>query len=194
MDANIQTDLAQLRISAQQREWGTSQDTLKRLLAHLDPLIAVSIAAPLLETFLPKFEVAYPQARWVRDVLLTVIVYGSASDDLPVNSIPQFPTAGCAHFLLGVFDLARSVQTQYTHFEKYSHITNTVANTILAHLQYDHFRYRPDSYATLRDELTPLEERERLQFNFWMDKHVADGDVAYWLDIANRLETALNNR
>jgi len=42
--------------------------------------------------------------------------------------------------------------------------------------------------------LTPLEERERLQFNFWMDKHVADGDVAYWLDIANRLETALNNR
>ncbi|HRF93670.1 MAG TPA: hypothetical protein PLZ51_00680, partial [Aggregatilineales bacterium] len=71
MDANIQTDLSQLRISAQQREWGTSQDTLKRLLTHLDPLIAVSISAPLFETFLPKFEALYPEARWVREILLT---------------------------------------------------------------------------------------------------------------------------
>ena len=194
MDANIQTDLSQLRISAQQREWGTSQDTLKRLLTHLDPLIAVSIGAPLFETFLPKFEALYPEARWVREILLTVIVYGSSSDDLPVNSIPQFPNAGCAHFLLAIFDLARSVQSQYTHFEKYSHITNAVANIILAHLQYDHFRYRPDSYAVLRDESTPLEERERIQFNFWMNTQVASADSGYWLDIANRLESALNDR
>lgn len=59
MNTEIQTDLDQLHIAITQREWGTSQDTLKRLLAHLDPLIAVSIASPLLESFLPKFEGMY---------------------------------------------------------------------------------------------------------------------------------------
>lgn len=194
MDANTQSDCTQLRLSAQQREWGTSQDTLKRLLAQLDPLIAVSIAAPLFETFLPKFEGMYPEARWVRDILLTVIVYGSASDDLPTHSIPQFPKAGCAHFLLAVFDLARAVQSTQSEFEKYSHVTNAISNIILAYLQYDHFRYRPDSYAILRDDSTPLEERERIQFNFWMDKRVANSDIALWLDVANRLEKALNDK
>ncbi len=194
MNANTQTDLTQLRLSAQQREWGASQDTLKRLLAQLDPLIAVSIAAPLFETFLPKFEGIYPQARWVREILLTVIVYGSASDDLPTHSISQFPNAGCAHFLLAVFDLARAVQSTQSEFEKYSHITNAICNIILAHLQYDHFRYRPDSYAQLRDESTPLEEQERIRFNFWMDTRTANADTAHWLDVANRLEKALNSR
>jgi len=194
MDANTQSDLVQLRLSARQREWGNSQDTLKRLLAQLDPLIAISIAAPLFEAFLPKFDGVYPQARWVREILLTVIVYGSASDDLPIHSISQFPSAGCAHFLLAVFDLARAVQSTQSEFEKYSHITNAICNIILAHLQYDHFRYRPDSYATLRDESTPLEERERLQFNFWMDARVASADTTHWLDVANRLEKALNDR
>ena len=194
MDNDILIDLTRLRTSAQQREWTTSQDTLKRLLAQLDPLIAVSIASPSYESFLPKFESLYPQAKWVREILLTVIVYGSASDDLPVQSIPHFPSAGCAHFLLGVFDLARSVQSLYSEFEKYSHITNAISNVILAHLQYDHFRYRPDSYAILRDESTPLEERERQQFNFWMNQKVAQADTAQWLDVANRLEKALNNR
>lgn len=194
MNTDIQTDLARLRISAQQREWTTSQDTLKRLLAQLDPLIAVSIAAPLYESFLPNFESLYPQAKWVREILLTVIVYGSASDDLPVQSIPHFLSPGCAHFLLGVFDLARSVQSIYSQFEKYSHITNAISHVILAHLQYDYFRYRPDSYTVLRDESTMLEERERLQFNFWMNDKVAQADTALWLDVANRLEKALNNQ
>lgn len=190
---NVQSDLTRLRISAQQREWMTSQDTVKRLLAHLDVLLAVSIASPLYESFLPKFEASYPQAKWVRETLLTIIVYGSASDNLPIQSIPQFPSPGCAHFLLGVFDLARSVQSIYSPFEKYSHITNAISNGILAHLQYDYFRYRPDSYTVLRDETTPLEERERLQFNFWMNRQVAQLDTALWLSVAERLEKTLRN-
>ena len=39
------SDLDVLRTAAQQREWNTLQDTLKRLLAQFEPLIALEIAA-----------------------------------------------------------------------------------------------------------------------------------------------------
>ena len=40
MSNQLEQDLTTLRVTTQQREWNTLQDTLKQLLAQVDPLVA----------------------------------------------------------------------------------------------------------------------------------------------------------
>ncbi len=182
-------DLQALRQSAQNRDWTTSQDTLKRLLARMEPLVALGIAAPQVQAFLPTFESYYPEATWVRELLLTVIAYASAPKDLPVHTIHQFTEPGCGNFLLAVFDTARTVQPEYSHFERYSHITNAVANAILADLQHQYYRVHPDDFARLRDPDTPPDVAAGIQIAFW--QAVAGQDTTLWLHIADAIENQL---
>src|SRR5690606_39732366 len=94
-----QTDLETLRAAARQREWNTLQDTLKRLLARLEPLIALEVAAVRAQNHLPRFEDYYPEAGWVRQLLLTVISFASAPDHLPDHAVTQVPAPGCGNYV-----------------------------------------------------------------------------------------------
>jgi hypothetical protein len=185
--------LIQLQVAAQGREWTTLQDTFKQLVTNLDPLIALSVVAPRVQAFIPKFQHYYPEAKWVRELMLTVIAYGSSPNDLPVHAVRDFPSPGCGNFLLAVFDLARTVQPHYSVFERYSHITNAAANAILAHLQYTYFKKRLDLYAILRDSETDEVTRQQIQHQFWLDEDVARTDTALWLNLIETLTVALEN-
>ena len=189
-------DLEMMRNAARQREWTTLQDTFKRLLSDVEPLIALSITARQMQKFLPKFEKAYPEAGWVRELLLTVMSYASAPspNDLPIAAINQFPSPGMGNFIMAVFDLARSVRTEYTVFERYSHITNATANVLLADLQHFYFERHPDAYTALRDPDTPEADRAEIQGRFWVDKHVAWRDAATWLEVIDDLQTKLEEK
>lgn len=189
-----QTDLQTLRTAAEQREWTTLQDTLKRLLAELDPLIALQIAATRTREFLPTFETAYPEAGWVRELLLTVVSYGSAPSDLPEGTVNQFPSPGCGNFVVSVLDCARAVQPKYTVFERFSHITNATANAILAELQYQYFSDREDAFTLLMDAEADQHARAQVQYDFWLDEAVAARDTAIWQGIADELEALLSKK
>ncbi len=188
MNGFFHPDLEALRVAARQRQWTTLQDTLKRLLALLDPLIGVGIAAEQLQPFLPVFERYYPDAAWVRELLLTVVSYASAPAELPEQAVTQFPSPGCGNFVRAVLDLARAVQPQYTLFERYSHITNALANGVLAELSEMYFGVRPDEFERLR---TAGEGYQQVQYTFWMDDAVAARDTLLWLALADRVEAAL---
>lgn len=191
MNQDQTTDLRQLRTAADQRDWTTLQDTLKRLLATLDPLIAISVVAPRVQAFVPRFQHYYPEAGWVRELMLTVVAYASAPRDLPLNAAGDFPSPGCGNFVLAVFDLARTVQPDYTVFERFSHVTNAAANAILADLQYTYFKKRPALYATYRDAETSDEDRQQIQIDFWLNPIVAARDSALWHNLADQTEAAL---
>jgi hypothetical protein len=187
-------DLDSLRIAAQQREWNTLQDTLKRLLAQIEPLIALEIAATRIIHHLPRFETYYPEATWVRQLIMTVVSYASAPNELPAQAVAQFPKPGCGNFVSAVLDLARAVQTQHTVFERYSFITNAVANVILADLMDFYYTPRPDEWSRLTeraDEIdaeTGLTLRQVASIQFWQDAEVAVRDTAAWLSVADVLE------
>lgn len=187
-------DLAALRQAAHQREWMTNQDTLKRLLAALDPLLALSVAAEPVQAFLPTFEAYFPQAGWLRELLLTVVSYASAPGDLPEAAVNQFPQPGCGNYVKAVLDLARAVQDKYTAFERYSHTTNAIANAILAELTHTYFSAHPDQFAALSDPNTDADTRARIQYAFWLDPVVAERDTALWLSVADTLTARLNGQ
>ena len=198
MTPQQENDLKALRIAAHQREWNTLQDTFKRLIADLDLLVALQIPAESVKAFLPTFEGYFPEAGWVKELLLTVVSYASAPKDLPAHTVNQFPSPGCGNFLMAVFDLARAVKTEYTVFERYSHITNAVANSILADLQFTYFSKHDDEYAKLRDlqddDEAQAQLRAEVQYAFWLDEEVARRDIQHWLHIADQVERLLKDQ
>ena len=188
MKSNNQLDLGAMRIAASQREWNSLQDILKRLLAELDPLIAMQVAVPHLQGFLPTFETYYSEAGWVRELLLTVISYASAPNELPEATLPQFNAPGCGNFLLAVFDVSRAVQDKYTVFERYSHLTNAVANAILAKLQHHYYSQHPTAFEQLRDPETDQATIKAIQASFWLDEGVAQADTETWMTVIDDLQ------
>ncbi len=190
-------DLTALQTAAHQREWTTLQDTLKRLLALSEPILALEIPAARIHAHLPRFEHYYPEANWVRELFLTVVSYASAPNDLPEHAVAQFPSPGCGNFISAVLDLARAVQGKYTVFERYSFITNATANVILADLMDFYYSHHPDYWERLTqnadevDAETGLTVRQQINMNFWMDADVAARDTASWLDVAAMVEGKL---
>lgn len=196
--ADYHQDVAALRGAAERREWNTLQDTLKRLLAQMEPLIALEIAATRVIDHLPRFEHYYPDAKWVRQLVMSVVSYASAPDELPDHALAQFPSPGCGNFVSAVLDMARAVQPKHTVFERYSFITNAIANVILADLMDFYYSPRPDAWARLTqqaDEMDPatgLSVRQQSYIAFWTDAEVAQRDTAAWLNVANKLSEKLN--
>lgn len=186
-------DLNLLRISAKQREWTTLQDTLKRLFATLDPLIALQVGATRLQAFLPIFEDYYPDAGWVREVMLTVINYASAPNELPEHTVNQFPSPGCGNFVRAVLDSARVVQDKYSVFERYSHATNVVSNCILAELSHHYYQDRMDIFELFIDPLTHQQMRTQIQYDFWLAEDTAKQDTALWLAVADDVERKIKD-
>lgn len=194
IDETTTLDLQAMRLAAQQRQWTSVQDIFKRLISELDPLVALQIPAEQVQAFLPVFESYYPEATWVRELALTVVAYASAPRELPVHVLNQFPSPGCGNFLMSVFELAWSVEPDYTVFERFSHITNATANAILAQLQHLYFDYRPDSFAALHDPEAAADVRSQVQYNFWMDAQVAARDTELWLHVVDAVEARLKER
>lgn len=197
---SFQPDVEALREAAHQREWNTLQDTLKRLLALLEPLVGLEIAAVRAQNHLPRFEHYYPEAGWVRQLLLTVVSYASAPDELPGHAVNQFPSPGCGNYVSAVLDLARVVQTGVSPFERYSFITNAIANTVLAELMDFYYSGRMEDWQRLTehaDEIDPqtgLTVRQALTMQFWSDEEVARRDTAAWLEIADAVAGKLDEK
>jgi hypothetical protein len=191
MNDEQKRDLGAMRIAAEQRQWMSLQDIFKRLLTDLDPLIALSVVAPRVRAFVPRFKRYYPEAGWVEELMLTVVSYASAPGELPVNAVNQFPRPGCGNFVLAVMDLARTVQPKYTVYERFSHVTNAAANAILADLQYTYFKDALELFERLRADETDAETRQRIQYQFWLDDNIAARDTALWLHLVAEVERAL---
>jgi len=193
-------DLTVLRTAAHQREWTTLLDTLKRLLALIEPIPALEIPAARIQAHLPRFEKYYPEARWVRELFLTVVSYASAPNDLPEHAVAQFPSPGCGNFVSAVLDVARAVQGKYTVFERYSFITNATANAVLADLMDFYYSDHPDQWERLTqspdevDAETGLTARQQIYAAFWLDAGVAARDTAAWLDVAAVVEGKLGGK
>ena len=184
-------DLARLRSAAKERQWTDLQDTLKRLLANLEPLIALQVAAVQIEAFMPIFNDYYPQAGWVRELTMTVMAYASAPDELPEQAVNQFPSPGCGNYVIAVLDLARCVQDKYTVFERYSHIVNVVSNAILARLQHRYFADRPGEFTFIVDLEGDETKKAKIYQKFWRNPDVAQFDTQLWLAVADDVEAKL---
>lgn len=196
------TRLRELRKFAYAREWGLLQVTTRDLLGELPAFSAVDAVITQMNRYLPIFERYHPpdtlKGRMVRELLVTLVSYGFAPEQLPDYIIGEYDTPGSGQFANGVLELCRAMQKDRPPAQRAEQLASAVANTYLAELAELYYSRYPDHYARVRanriDALTNEytdPDAAKIPLLLWNDPLVAARDVTLWLRLADDLETRL---
>ncbi|MBI5668266.1 MAG: hypothetical protein HZC41_09690 [Chloroflexi bacterium] len=196
----LDDDLNRLRNAARQRDWGALQDALTRLFMQLEFFTALEIALTRLHDHVPVFERDHPEATWARKLLVSVVSFGVAPNELPPEAGQPYASPGAANFLAGLFDLLRGVERRTPIENRARFLVSAVSNVILADLAAFWYGQHPDAWALQQqrgDEMdadTGLTVRQQIYAQFWLDDTVAQRDTAAWLALADDVEQKAKRR
>ncbi len=201
LDADFAADLAALRAAAHAREWSAAQVSLARLVQSLPFFAALSAVIEGFTAFLPTFQHDYPAADYrsglPTQLLLGILNYGFAPDNLPDTAIADYDAPGAAQFIHAVLELARAAQKEREPIERVELLVSAAANQIVAALSESYYRRFPDDHLRVRanrfdpdsgDYSDP--DAARIPLLLWLDPVVAELDTQLWLALADRLERA----
>jgi hypothetical protein len=196
-----QRDLTMLREAAQERNQEQVQFYAKRLLMALPYYYALAIVVERLVAFLPRFEEAHPEEKWVRQQLLLINAYGAALDDTVAEMAMQqsFDTPGAMNYLKAFYDLVQSMQERHTGEARVGFMTSALVNVVMAELADAWYSGRPFAWERVRrNAFDPNTgqytdpEATQMAYRFWVDESTSERDKAAWLAIADQIESALD--
>jgi hypothetical protein len=200
---HILDHLTVIRTAARSREWNLLQPALAALLGELDKFTAVDFVIERLNRHLPTFQEyhpddANPPGKMVRELMITVVSFGFAPENLPDFLVGDYPTPGSGQYVHAVLELCRAMQKDRTPDEVRELLASAVANSLLAELSEFWYSRNPEAYARVRaNEADPRTgeysdpEAARIPLLFWLDDQVAARDTGAWLNIAYKLEKRL---
>lgn len=189
-------DIKALRLAAEQREHEQAQYLLKRLLQHLDFLIALAVPIERAQAYLPTFEHQYPQEAWARTLLLGIVSFGQAPDD----SIPRlalekdFSQPGAMNFLKALYDITQAMQSKHSGQARIGFLVSAVVNANMAELVYHWYADRQAEWERVRNNQlnaatgTSDPKAEQIALHFWLDEDVALLDEDGWMLVADSVE------
>lgn len=192
-----------IRTAARSREWNLLQPALASLLGELDKFTAVDFVIERLNRHLPTFQAyhpddANPSGKMIRELMITVVSFGFAPENLPDFLVGDYPTPGSGQFVHAVMELCRAMQKDRTPDEVRDLLASAIANSLLAELSEFWYSRNPEAYARVRANQTdPVTgeysdpEAARIPLIFWLDDQVAARDTGAWLNIAYKLEKRL---
>ncbi|MEM9951317.1 MAG: hypothetical protein AAF846_06950 [Chloroflexota bacterium] len=192
MDTQQRLDLQELRTQAGKRNQEQLQFLLKRLLQRMEYYIALSVPLERIRTFLPIFELHYPDETWVRELLLMINNYGKAPEnDISEMALQQgFTVAGVGNFLKAVYDLTQAMQDRHTPEARIGFMASAVVNAIMAELVHEWYGSRDKAWDKVRDNQTD-EQAQRIAYIFWTHPETAQSDKDLWLSVADSIEAKI---
>lgn len=185
-------DMADLRSAAYQRDPQQVQFLTKRLLSQLNFFGALTVALEQVHGFLYLFESYYPDETWVRKMLVSITSFGVAPDDqIAEMALSQsFSAPGCGNFIKAVYDITQSMQKRHTLESRTGYLTSALVNAIMAELVEAWYGNHADAWLFQREHPEDP-QAQAVSYEFWTDTETAALDTACWLEVADRLETAL---
>jgi hypothetical protein len=188
-------DLADLRQAAQERDPQQTQFLTKRLLGGLDFYAALAVSLQQVYGFIDLFESYYPEEIWVRKMLVSITSYGVAPDDqiaeMALNQ--SFHAPGCGNFIKAVYDITQAMNKRHTSESRIGYMTSALVNAVMAELGEAWYGERPDAWEIQHERPGDPDSLE-LAYLFWTDPDTAALDTTCWLEIADRLEKALERQ
>lgn len=197
-----QVQLDQLREAAAAREWNTILPTTAQLFTEMGTFPALEIVVNQLQSYLPVVEAAHAEhSRILRELLVAVVAYGFAPDNLPEYIVSDYDTAGSGQFAQAVLEMCRAMQKDRAPEERFRLLASAVGNAILAELASYWYGLHPDLYARIRANRVDPETGEYsdpdavrvIPLQFWIDEEVAARDSAAWGRIADAIEAKLTD-
>lgn len=203
MTPTAQENLAILKEAARSREWTLLHNALAALIGELGIPAALEITIERLRKHLPTFESyhpddANPSGKRVRDLMLTVVSFGFAPDNLPEFLISDYPTPGSGQFVNAVLEMCRAMQKDRDLSDRFGLMASAISNALLAELSAFWYSRHPEEYQRVRENrIDPATgeytdpEAARIPLLFWIDEKVAARDTGGWLRIAYLIEKKL---
>lgn len=197
----IQAQIEQLRAAAIAREWNTLQPSAAQLFAEMGAFPALEIVVNLLQAHLPVIEAAHGEKSGIlRELLVAVIAYGFAPDNLPDYIVSDYDTPGSGQYAQAVLEMCRAMQKERPAEERSALLASAVANAILAELASYWYGLHPDLYARVRANRIDPETGEYsdpdavrvIPLQFWIDEEVAARDTAAWERVADAIAIKFN--
>lgn len=198
----IQAQLNQLRAAAAAREWNTILPVTAQLFTEMGTFPSLEIVVNQLQAHLPIVEAAHgEQSRILRELLVAVVAYGFAPDNLPEYIVSDYDTAGSGQYAQAVLEMCRAMQKERPVEERYTLLASAVGNAILAELAAYWYGLHPDLYARVRanridPETGAYSDPDAVRvipLQFWIDEEVAARDAAAWGRIADAIEAKFTN-
>jgi hypothetical protein len=200
-----QDNLAKMRSAARDREWNVLMPALTALLQELGFFGALEIVIQRLQRHLPTFTEFYPDdaepsGKLVRDLMVSVVAYGFAPEQLPETIPSQYTAPGSGQFVFAVLEMCRGMQPKRPAEERFTLLSSAIANGILAELTAYWYSLHPDAHErVLNNTVDPVTneytdpEAARIPLQFWIDDGVAQRDIGAWLQTAYWIEKRLKN-
>jgi hypothetical protein len=194
----VTTPLETLRDAAKNREWTTLQSNLSELFGVLGVYPSLEIVVTHLHDYLPTFQRYHPDDNILKELLVGVVAFGFAPDQLPEYIIENYDTPGSGQFAHAVFELCRAMQKDRPLDDRLGLMTSAVANGILAELAQYWYSRHLEEYARVRANRVDPETGEytdpdaaRIPVLFWMNPVIGAKDTKAWLKIADAVEKKL---
>lgn len=205
MHEEILKTLTLLRKYIYQREWGLMQSLTRDLLAQLPMFDALQVVLDALQAYLPIFERHHPQGtvkgQMPRELMLTVLSFGFAPEQLPEYIAGEYDTPGSGQFANAVLEMCRAMQKDRDPAQRADLFASAIANVILAELSELYYTAHPDDYARVRaNHIDPMTgnytdpDAAKIPWKLWADPLVEARDVTLWLRIADALENKHNTQ
>lgn len=194
--------LSELRRYTYQREWGLMQTFVRTLLSQLPLFEALQIVFEALQRYLPIFEQHHPvgtvKGQMPRELMLTVMSFGFAPDQLPEYMPGEYDTPGSGQFANAVLEMCRAMQKERDPESRAELLSSAIANVILAELSELYYSAHPDDYARVRaNGIDPMTgdytdpDAVKIPWKLWADPRVEARDITLWLRVADDLEAKL---
>jgi hypothetical protein len=195
--------LADLRTAASERDAERTQYALKGLIGQLEYYAALALTLDVVYGFLDLFESYEPEATWVRPLLVQIASYGMAPDDQQAEAavLARHEGPGVANYMKAVYDTIQSMQKSHTPEARLSFLASAVVNTVMAEVAEawygEHIeeweRVRANTYDPQTQSYSDPDAAQ-IAVDFWTDAGTIALERASWLEIANRLERALERQ
>jgi hypothetical protein len=198
-------NLAILKEAARSREWTLLQNALTALLSELGTYPALELTLERLRKHLPTFERyhpddAQPSGKVIRDLMVSVMSFGFAPENLPEYLVGEYPTPGSGQFVNAVLEMCRAMQKDREPDDRFGLLASAIANSLLAELSEFWYSRHPEEYQRVRANRIDPDTGEytdpdaaKIPLLFWIDPQVAARDTGGWLRIAYLIEKKLNS-
>ena len=151
LSITAQEHLASMRAAAREREWNVLQPALVELLKEMGFFPALEIVIQRLQRHLPIFtsyhpDNAEPSGKVVRDLMVAVVAYGFAPENIPEALPTEYTTPGSGQFAFAVLEMCRGMQPSREAEARYELLASAITNGILAELTAYWYGHNPEAH------------------------------------------------
>jgi hypothetical protein len=190
ISSEVEKDLTDLRTAAAQRHGQV--EPLAKLFLTLKPVNSVRILVGEIENYLPIFKKRYPEIQWPNQMLNSLYMTEYKLSGMPEfepYDTKEFMNVASIHFYGALWCLRIASTRTNKHWA--NDLATGISGVISANLAEDWFANRPRDDQRIAQNFYSF-QYDLTELGTWNDPDFITQEIVAWLDVADKVEKALD--